>query len=506
MLFICNQQAGPPSADQVLRELLEQIGQRPETIQVPHGKYRLEESHTVPANVTLVMQKGAIFELAAEAELQIFGKVQAGIAPVFTGPGKVTGRIPSEGYVQWFGVDMDDPNGQTLSFQKAVDCLETVLVPDMGKPYALSTLILQRPVTLRGVGNNRVRINVLRDKQYLIQIRSNHIRLENLHFFYKADYQTEEAALYFDTSDRDLEDISLCNVHVESPAYAVLDAQTGIHCIRNVEFDQVHFNSNRNVGVFMTDFTEGIVLRDVCVGSFAYPIPSIGYIFRNIKDMYLENVDVLGGYAKWTVRGGHGMIFEDCENVRSYRIMVDYVNGKQWVMRRCKKMHFSNFVVSLLKEEGLYFEDVTDSVFDVIKSNGNFYDMVNDDPYDSVYLNRCRNLTFNALIIQYNQRDGLILEDSFDNTFNNLVIMENARQSLLEKPGCDRNIFNGLVCNSNKKGGVEISGPSTVIHGYVSNDGQQLPQVTGPYSDLARMELQGEVKGVMDATDFPWQT
>ena len=295
-------------------------------------------------------------------------------------------------------------------------------------------------------------------------------------------------------------------MRVESPAYGILDAQTGRHSVSRVTLEGVQFNSNRNVGVFMTDFTEQIVLRDVCVSSFQYEIPSVGYIFRYIKDMYLENVDVLGGYAKKTVRGGDGMVFEDCENIRTYRLMIDYVNGKQWVMRRCRNLHVSNFVVSLLKEEGLYFEDVTDSVFDVIKSNGNFYDMVNDDPYDSVVLRRCRGLVFNDLMIQYNQRDGLILEDCRDNVFNNLVIMENARQSLIEKPGCDGNLFRGLVCNANKKGGVSISGPHTVIDGYVSNDEQYLPQVVGPYTDLERMEHQGEVKSVCNAEDFPFGT
>lgn len=494
------------TADAALQQILKTVGEECAEIQVPHGTYVLQQNHRIPANVTLVMQKGAIFDIASDATLEIFGKVQAGIAPVFIGEGTVAGRIPCEGYVQWFGVDIDCPDGQTAAFQKAVDCLETVLVPDVGKPYLIDALTLEHPVTLRGVGNNRVRICVSRKQLHLITIRSSHVHLKNLLLVYKADDATEEAALYFDTADRDLRDITFYNVHVESPAHAVLDAQSGKHTVCDVLFDHVQFNSNRNVGVFMTDFSTGIVLKDVCVGSFAYEIPSIGYIFRNIKDMYLENVDVLGGYAKWTVRGGHGMIFEDCENVRSYRIMIDYVNGKQWVMRRCKNMHISNFVVSLLKEEGLYFEDVTDSVFDEVKSNGNFYDMVNDDPYDSVYLLRCSNLTFNVLNIQYNQRDGLIMEQCHDILFNNLVIMENARQSLIEKEGCDNNTFRGLVCNANKKGGVEINGPSTVIEGYVSNDGIFTERVVGPYSDIERMELQGEVKSVMDAADFPWGT
>jgi hypothetical protein len=97
-------QTDDATADAALQQLLDQIGEEQQSLHIPYGKYLLKQSHLIPANVTLVMQKGAIFELAAETELQIYGKVQAGIAPAFIGQGNQPTPL-TEQEVAMLGVD-----------------------------------------------------------------------------------------------------------------------------------------------------------------------------------------------------------------------------------------------------------------------------------------------------------------------------------------------------------------------------------------------------------------
>ena len=471
---------GDAPYDGALQQLLTQATGEIVKIIFPVGTYRLTTDHSVPGNITFEMSKGSAFYIEEGCTLTHNGQVNSPAGYLFRGEGKVAGSISGTGYVQWFGAD-EVTTDHTVSFQKALDVCEQVFVPDRPNGYVITHLVFDRPVVFKGIGTNRVQIKVKDDgQQHFLVLHSDHIVIENIElscFYSTDDLMSSEMAVFFNTSDRGLSDIILRNVFINHPAYGIGDACSGEYTIRNVLMDYVYIDANRNTGMHMNDFRDGIELRDVCISSFRHNVPSKGYIFENITGMHLENVDVLGGYGK-NVRGGDGMTFINCEGITCYRVMVDYVSGKQLVIRDSKNFNFSNFVVSLLAYEGLYLENVTNSVFSITNVNG----IYNKETPIMVLVN-CSGLTFNSLMIQVSMNDNLMMYGCSNNIFNNTVILNGAGQTLFEDSTSSNNIFNGLVSNGNK-GGFSLLGTDSKVYGFLSdaNGGKILDTVQSPYS------------------------
>ncbi|MHB8964207.1 MAG: hypothetical protein ACYC5K_13755 [Saccharofermentanales bacterium] len=190
----------------------------------------------------------------------------------------------------------------------------------------------------------------------------------------------------------------------------------------------------------------------------------------------MENVDVLGGFPK-AGDTGDGMTFINCKNVSSYRIMIDYVNGRQVVIKDCTGFKMSNFVTSLIKTEGFYIDNLQDSVFDVFKVNGVY---PTENP--ALFMKNCKNVVFNVLIVQLTGKEGIVMENCTNNTFNNLVISDCKGAALTEKGNSNNNTFNGLR-SKNNAGGISLVGEKTAVYGYVGSDGEIAAKITGSYSD-----------------------
>jgi len=79
---------------------------------VSHGSWLITSDLTIPANITLKLERGAIFSIADGMTLTINGSLEAGLYQIFscTGTGKVLfgdGAV-KEGYLEWWGGKGDD--------------------------------------------------------------------------------------------------------------------------------------------------------------------------------------------------------------------------------------------------------------------------------------------------------------------------------------------------------------------------------------------------------------
>ena len=458
--------------DQALQDLLAQAGSDAAEILLPVGNFELKQSHAVGANVTLTFARGASLTLAKEATLTVHGTVKAPATYIFRGEGTVAGDIQGTAYVQWFGAD-EAKNDHTACFQKALDCCRHIVVPHRANPYKITQLRAEKPVTLTGSGANRVMLDVLNENGNTFTVASDNVHLENLQFKLGRTAPGDTVTVYLDTAQRNLNDISLYNVHISNPCHAVADAKSDRYVVTNLTLDHMKIGGNRNTGIHLTDCTTGILLNDVTVSSFSPNFITKGFVFENVEQMHLENVDNLGGLPK-PGDGGDGLTFINCKNVTGYRIMTDYLNGRHLVIQDCSNFRISNFVTSLLRDDGVYIDGLTDSQLDVFKANDG---ATHNSQSPAVHLKRCHNNTFNDLIIILSVNEGLILEDCSNNVFNNLVTSgASLPYALNETASCSNNVFNGVSL----KGDYSLQGSGSTIHSLASKHGTLFELISAP--------------------------
>lgn len=124
----------------VITSKLTNIGDRNKQLELPEGRWIIDRSLTIPANVNLKLDSGATFQIAKSATLTIEGNMDVpGLQQIFFGEGKVlfgAGYI-KEVYPQWWGKieGKDDTlacqralssGAQTIRFPRAVYAINAV--------------------------------------------------------------------------------------------------------------------------------------------------------------------------------------------------------------------------------------------------------------------------------------------------------------------------------------------------------------------------------------------
>ncbi|MCD6600064.1 MAG: hypothetical protein J7L19_05810, partial [Dehalococcoidia bacterium] len=88
--------------------------------------YQFSTDETIPSNIKVVIEKGAILSIADTKTLTINGPFSAGIYQVFSGDGSVsfgTGAI-SEVWINWWGADINESRANnTIYIQKAINAV-----------------------------------------------------------------------------------------------------------------------------------------------------------------------------------------------------------------------------------------------------------------------------------------------------------------------------------------------------------------------------------------------
>ena len=112
---------GDPNYGATLQTAITAMGATPGILRVPAGTWSISSNLTVPANVTLHVERGAILSVANSVTLTINGPFEAGLYQTFnwTGSGKVV-LTQWERYVEWWGAKPDNSTDCTAALNAAI--------------------------------------------------------------------------------------------------------------------------------------------------------------------------------------------------------------------------------------------------------------------------------------------------------------------------------------------------------------------------------------------------
>lgn len=102
---------GDPNYGTTLQDAVTAIGSNPATLRVPAGTYDITSNLTIPANICLRVERGAVFSVGDGVTFTINGPFSAGLYQVFScaGTGKVvfgSGAV-KDAFPQWWGAKGD---------------------------------------------------------------------------------------------------------------------------------------------------------------------------------------------------------------------------------------------------------------------------------------------------------------------------------------------------------------------------------------------------------------
>lgn len=149
----------PNVSAQSLQSAITSIGSQTRTLSLPDGTYRISSNLTIPPNITMKPEPGAVFNIANGITLTINGPFEAGLCQKFScqGTGRVvfgTGAV-KEVYPEWWATNRTPgTTDMTMALNAAL-----LAVPANGKvviqdtSYGIShTIILVKAVNICGAG------------------------------------------------------------------------------------------------------------------------------------------------------------------------------------------------------------------------------------------------------------------------------------------------------------------------------------------------------------------
>ena len=121
----------------------------------------LQTSVTVPSNVHLRFQTGALLVITPGATATINGPLEAGLFQIFAGTGLVNfkGGIIKEVYPQWWGAKGDGITNDTRAVQQSINAIARGNIADVvfvKGTYLVDTIVLDSNVNIVGQGWNSI--------------------------------------------------------------------------------------------------------------------------------------------------------------------------------------------------------------------------------------------------------------------------------------------------------------------------------------------------------------
>lgn len=145
-----------------LQTAIAAIGSNNATLRVPPGPHNIAADLSIPANVSLKAERGAVLAVATGKTLTINGPLEAGPYQIFscTGTGQVVfgpGAV-KEAYGEWWGAKGDGATDDTAAFTAAMKALNTTVsgktyggtIRVLSKRYKLNLLINQNNIAFAG--------------------------------------------------------------------------------------------------------------------------------------------------------------------------------------------------------------------------------------------------------------------------------------------------------------------------------------------------------------------
>ncbi|MBR7092933.1 MAG: hypothetical protein IKI50_07125 [Clostridia bacterium] len=466
------------------------------------GTYLIKGAVTIPKDVVMVMQRGAVIKVDSGATLTINGWIEAADSTIFAGTGTINGTPRSAGNPLWFGAAADGNTDDAPAFQKAVDLFSYVRVPYRPSKYALTgTVTIKKPVQLIGEGTSKVDLTIKSTAQAgakAFVIRSSNVEIKN---FKIAGVQSTQktnpsSVFYFDCSSGNLSHITLENIWSGWTAQLLGDSQTSGKTITDVTLKNVTANYTFNApGIHMTNFKSGIVLDTVLVNQVGMNPRDVNqplFIIENCTGLTATQLDVAGGYTYMENGkplydvygyGADGIVFKNCSNITVDRFMADYINGYCTKLINCTNFKAYSWVMSLYEDGALYMENCSDCQMEIVKFNGIRGGQEACDKHNGTafVMKNCQNNTFINALFRANMADGMEIINSTDNVFKNFVFSWNNGFSYKENGSSNRNTLIGIVISSSTSKAFEQIGTESKVIG-LTVDGQAYGTKTGAFS------------------------
>jgi hypothetical protein len=143
---------GDPKYGSTLQAAVTAIGGNQAVLRIPAGTWSIGDNLTIPANVTLKPERGAILIVATTKTLAINGPLDAGLYPIFSliGTGKVTFTRSSVTYVypEWFGAVGNGTTDDTAALNNTVTATPTGGVIRLTGTYVTAGLLVQKTLSI----------------------------------------------------------------------------------------------------------------------------------------------------------------------------------------------------------------------------------------------------------------------------------------------------------------------------------------------------------------------
>jgi hypothetical protein len=174
----------------IFKNALTQIGDKPGSIEIADGVFCINNI-LIPENVNLKFTGGKI-SIPQKGRIEINGKIDAGITEIFSGEGKVEGRLKNlYVYPQWFGAKGDEAQDDSPAIQKAASlaqssCGRTLFIP-YGRYLIENKIEMACNVECNGVIVKKLEVDETKTKKSFSTFTYTHYPKTNAYIFFKTD-------------------------------------------------------------------------------------------------------------------------------------------------------------------------------------------------------------------------------------------------------------------------------------------------------------------------------
>lgn len=326
---------GDPGNGTTLQEAITAIGGNQATLRIPSGTWNINSNFSIPANVTLKPERGAILSIANGVTLTINGNLDAGTYQIFawTGTGalslanaKITQTLP-----QWFGVKADGSD-DTLALQKCIDSANGIVYFPPGS-YCCKNISLAANTRYFGA-SKASKIFLLNGDSYdafRIGPNKSNITIDNLLFYgdnlRNANYDVggRGVRIYTDSAGQSNSNITIKNCEFTNLGFGAVRIWCGtskVWIIDNYIHDNGESSNSRGQGIFI-GAASGQAVQDINIQNNI--LSNNGDTGIDISS-YCNNINVTGNRVYNAYR--HGLVFYLTAATKlSSRVIGNYIEG-----------------------------------------------------------------------------------------------------------------------------------------------------------------------------------